>query len=209
VTTAPTVATTWPVRTPRLALRPAGPDDAEAFLAWRSQPLVVRYMYLDPWTPQVAQEKLAHWAAAPFAGPGDVLVLAVVVDGGRDAADGPGAAGGDVVGELLLKWADGSGQVEVGYAFHPDVAGRGFATEAARALLDLAFGRYGFHRAFARIDEQNTASVRVAQRLGMRLEARLVENDVRPADGAWATEVVYAMLAAEHHARRGVVPASL
>ncbi|WP_235915567.1 GNAT family N-acetyltransferase [Puerhibacterium puerhi] len=199
MTAAPATETTWPVRTPRLALRPAGPADAEAFLAWRSQPLVVRYMYQDPWTPQAAQEKLARWAAAPFAGPGDVLVLAVVAD--DDA--------GTVVGELLLKWAEGAGQVEVGYAFHPDVAGRGYATEAARALLDLAFGRYGFHRAFARIDEQNTASVRVAQRLGMRLEARLVENDVRPADGVWSTELVYAMLAAEHGARRGVVSAGL
>jgi RimJ/RimL family protein N-acetyltransferase len=199
VTTAPAVEATWPVRTPRLVLRPAGPDDAEAFLAWRSQPLVVRYMYQDPWTPQVAREKLTRWATAPFAGPGDVLVLAVVADDG----DGP------VVGELLLKWAQGAGQVEIGYAFHPDVAGHGYATEAARALLDLAFGRYGFHRAFARIDEQNAASVRLAQRLGMRLEARLVENDVRPADGVWATEVVYAMLAAEHDARRVVVSAGL
>lgn len=199
MTTAPAVEATWPVRTPRLVLRPAGPDDAEAFLAWRSQPLVVRYMYQEPWTPEVARERLARWAAASFAGPGDVLVLAVVPDDG----DGP------AVGELLLKWAEGTGQVEVGYAFHPDVAGHGYATEAARALLDLAFGRYGFHRAFARIDEQNTASVRLAQRLGMRLEARLVENDVRPADGVWSTEVVYAMLAAEHGARRSVVSAGL
>ncbi|MFP3712099.1 GNAT family N-acetyltransferase [Puerhibacterium sp. TATVAM-FAB25] len=198
MTTAPAVEATWPVRTPRLVLRPAGPDDADAFLAWRSQPLVVRYMYQDPWTPEVARERLARWAAGPFAGPGDVLVLAVVADDG-----------GPAVGELLLKWADGAGQVEVGYAFHPDVTGHGYATEAARALLDLAFGRYGFHRAFARIDEQNTASVRLAQRLGMRLEARLVENDVRPADGVWSTEVVYAMLAAEHGARRGVVSAGL
>lgn len=175
----------WPVLTDRLSLRRVLADDAEAFLAWRSQPDVVRFMYQPPWTPQVAREKLAAWAVAPFAEPGDVLVLAIE-ERGR-----PG-----VVGEALLKWAQGPGQAEVGYALHPDVQGRGYALEAARAAVALAFDRFGFHRVFARIDEENTASVRVCERLGMRLEARLVENDRR--DGVWATEVVYAMLAREH-----------
>jgi RimJ/RimL family protein N-acetyltransferase len=71
-------------------------------------------------------------------------------------------------------------------------------------LLSLAFDTYGFHRAFASIDAENLASVRVAQRIGMRLEATLVENAVRPADGAWGTELIYAMLASEYAARRRV-----
>ena len=105
---------------------------------------------------------------------------------------------GVVVGEGMLKRAAGPGQVEIGYALHPEAAGRGLATEAARAVLDVAFTGYGFHRVFARIDEENGPSVRVAERLGMRCEARLVENDVR--DGAWSTEVVYALLDREHTA---------
>ncbi|WP_425953775.1 GNAT family N-acetyltransferase [Xylanimonas sp. McL0601] len=177
------------VRTDRLTLRRVRPVDAEAFLAWRSRPEVMKYLYLEPWTPEVARERIATWAAGAFAAPGDVLMLAV---------EGPGG----VVGEALLKWAPGEGQVEIGYAFHPDVAGLGYATEAGRVLLGVAFEQYGFHRAFARIDAENLASVRVAQRLGMRLEARLVENDLRPADGVWASEVVYALLASEHEARR-------
>jgi RimJ/RimL family protein N-acetyltransferase len=103
---------------------------------------------------------------------------------------------GDVVGETLLKWAAGPRQAELGYALHPDVAGRGLATEAAGATLRLAFAAYGFHRVFARIDEENLASIRVAERLGMRQEARLLENDLR--DGVWANEVVYALLDREH-----------
>ena len=177
------------VCTDRLTLRSVRPADAEAFLAWRSRPEVMKYLYMEPWTPQVAQERIATWAAGPFAAPGDVLMLAV---------EGPGG----VVGEALLKWAPGEGQVEIGYAFHPDVVGLGYATEAGRVLLGLAFERYRFHRAFARIDAENLASVRVAQRLGMRLEATLVENDLRPADGVWASELVYALLASEHEAQR-------
>lgn len=177
-------------RTDRLRLRRVRPDDAAAYLTWRSRPDVMKYLYIAPWTPEVAAERLATWSSGPFAAPGDVLMLAVEEDGG------------DVVGEALLKWAAGTGQTEIGYAFHPDVAHLGYATEAGRELLNLAFGSFGFHRAFARIDAENLPSVRVAQRLGMRLEATLVENDRRPSDGAWATEVVYAILASEHDARR-------
>lgn len=169
--------------TDRLTLRRVVPGDAEAFLGWRSQPSVVRYMYQPPWDLATAELKLNTWSSAPFEEPGDVLVLAVEVDG-------------DVVGETLLKWAAGPRQAEVGYALHPDVSGRGLATEAADATLGLAFAAYGFHRVFARIDEENAASVRVAERLGMRNEARLVENDLR--DGVWSTEVVYAILDREY-----------
>jgi RimJ/RimL family protein N-acetyltransferase len=169
----------WPLTTERLRLRPVVPEDAEAFFAWRSRPDVVRYMYQPPWDRAAADQKLRAWSAAPFQDAGDVIVLAVELDGA-------------VVGETMLKWAAGPRQAELGYAMRPDTAGQGFATEAAYATLGLAFATYGFHRVFARIDEENTASVRVAQRLGMRLEARLVESDLR--DGAWSTEVVYAVL---------------
>jgi RimJ/RimL family protein N-acetyltransferase len=153
--------------------------DAEAFLRWRSRADVVRFMYQPPWDREAAEAKLRTWASAPFEDVGDALVLAVVV-------------GGDVVGESMLKWAPGPRQAELGYALHPDVGGQGLATEAARATLELAFTRYGFHRVYARIDEENVASVRVAERLGMRHEARLLENDLR--DGVWSNEVVYALL---------------
>jgi RimJ/RimL family protein N-acetyltransferase len=180
----------WPLITERLEIRPVTPGDAPAFLAWRSRPEVARYMFQPPWTPEVAARKLADWSGAPFTLPGDVLVLAVVHGARRD-----------VIGEVLLKWAPGAGQAEVGYGLRPDAAGAGYATEAVRAVLGLAFGTYGFHRVFARVDEENTPSVRVCERVGMRREARLVESDIRPDDGEWATELNYAMLAREHASR--------
>jgi RimJ/RimL family protein N-acetyltransferase len=140
-------------------------------------------MYQPPWDRETAEAKLRTWSSAPFEETGDVLVLAVEV-------------GGDVVGEAMLKWAAGPRQAELGYALHPDVGGRGLATEAARATLRLAFETYGFHRVYARIDDENLASIRVAERLGMRREAHLLENDLR--DGVWSSEVVYALLDREH-----------
>ena len=54
--------------------------------------------------------------------------------------------------------------------------------------------RLGVHRLFARLDVEGTASVRLCERLGMRREAHLVENDLDPERG-WGSEYVYAALA--------------
>lgn len=103
---------------------------------------------------------------------------------------------GIVIGDIVLFWGSrehASG--EIGYIFHPDYAGRGFATEAVRALLGIAFGTYGLHRVTARIDARNVASLRLAERVGMRQEAHLVENEWFK--GAWSDEIDYALLQRE------------
>jgi RimJ/RimL family protein N-acetyltransferase len=84
---------------------------------------------------------------------------------------------------------------EIGYVLNPDFAGHGYATEAAHALLRLGFDDLGLHRIIARLDERNEPSARVARRLGMRQEARLVHNELFK--GEWSTELDYAMLADE------------
>ena len=90
---------------------------------------------------------------------------------------------------------------EIGYVLHPDHQGHGYATEACRALLDYAFDGMDLHRVIARIDERNEASRAVLERLGMRLEARLVENEWFK--GEWTTELDFAVLADEWRQRQG------
>jgi RimJ/RimL family protein N-acetyltransferase len=82
----------------------------------------------------------------------------------------------------------------------PGAGGRGYATEAARAVLQLGFGDLGLHRIIARLDERNEPSARLARRIGMRQEARLVHNEVFK--GEWSTELDFAMLAGEWAAAR-------
>ncbi|HWH12383.1 MAG TPA: GNAT family protein, partial [Solirubrobacteraceae bacterium] len=92
----------------------------------------------------------------------------------------------------------------IGYVFHPDVAGRGYAAEACAAVLKLAFDRcdgLGLHRLVARMDARNTSSARLASRLGMRREAHHRRSEMFK--GAWADLVVYALLDNEWDARRG------
>jgi [ribosomal protein S5]-alanine N-acetyltransferase len=62
---------------------------------------------------------------------------------------------------------DGERQVEVAYALAPEFWGRGYATEAARAIRDHAFRTLDVPHLISLIDPENAASIRVAQRNGM------------------------------------------
>jgi RimJ/RimL family protein N-acetyltransferase len=90
--------------------------------------------------------------------------------------------------------------VRSGTSCTPDFGGHGYATEAARALLRLGFDELGLHRIVARLDERNESSAKLARRLGMRQEARLVHNEFFK--GEWSTELDFAMLAEEWRSDR-------
>jgi RimJ/RimL family protein N-acetyltransferase len=184
----------YPIRTARLLLRPLQAADTSALLAYRSRPDVCRYVPFEPMDEQEIARRLSTlWARTELDDEGQGLVLGVVE-----------AASGVLVGDVMLFWhsrvhAGG----EIGYMQNPDFGGRGYITEASRALFQLGFESLGLHRIVARIDERNEASARVARRLGMRQEARLVDNEWFK--GEWANELVFAILADEFRATRGSV----
>ncbi|MGA5301716.1 GNAT family N-acetyltransferase [Nucisporomicrobium flavum] len=181
----------YPIRTERLLLRPLTAGDAGALLDYRSRPDVCRYVPFEPMDARTISERLAtYWAATVLTDAGQGITLGV-----------EHAETGELVGDVLLYWISRehlSG--EIGYVFHPGHAGHGYATEAARAMLRLGFEDLGLHRITARIDERNDASAAVLRRLGMRQEARLVENEMFK--GEWTTELDFAMLASEWPAHR-------
>jgi RimJ/RimL family protein N-acetyltransferase len=71
--------------------------------------------------------------------------------------------------------------VEVGWRFDPTVWGRGYATEGARAALDASFTTLGLDEVCSLPQSDNTASVRVAERLGLHLDRMVMipANDQR------------------------------
>jgi RimJ/RimL family protein N-acetyltransferase len=184
----------YPIETERLLLRPLDPaTDVEALLGYQSRPDVCRYIPYEPRTREQLVERLSDPARnrSTLEEAGQVVSLAVVE-----------RATGTLVGDVILFWhsAEHRGG-EIGYVLNPDHTGRGYATEAARALLALAFDGLGLHRVIGRIDARNHASAAVLRRLGMRQEAVLVDNEWFK--GEWTTEIDFAVLEDEWRAGSG------
>jgi RimJ/RimL family protein N-acetyltransferase len=177
------------ITTQRLILRTFRLADFESYAAYRTRPDVYRYLYAAPSTGDALKEKFERLLDAPFEKDGDSFRLAVTR---RDD--------GALIGDVMLKLANRAAlQAEVGYVFHPDSGGKGYATEAVSAMISAGFETFGFHRIFARLDSRNKGSVGIVERLGLRREAHLVEND--RFNGEWGDEYVYAVLAREWSAR--------
>ncbi|MGH3094842.1 MAG: GNAT family N-acetyltransferase [Streptosporangiales bacterium] len=173
-----------------MLLRPLSVADTEALVAYRSIEDVCRFVPFEPMTSESVAEKLVGgWTRAVIAAEGDAVTLGVEL-----------AEIGQVIGDVMLFFQSVEHRGgEAGWVFHPDYSGRGYATEATHALLHLAFDQLGLHRVVARVDARNRASLRLAERLGMRREALLVKNEWFK--GVWSDEIDLALLADEWEAQ--------
>ena len=77
-------------------------------------------------------------------------------------------AGDGLVGDALLIERTPGAPIELGYIIDEQFSGRGYATEAGRALIEHAFGPLGLPRLIAVVHEQNDLSIQVLRKLGMR-----------------------------------------
>jgi ribosomal-protein-alanine N-acetyltransferase len=86
----------------------------------------------------------------------------------------------------------GALEAEIGYELAPEHWGRGYATEAARAMLGFGFAELALHRVHANCIAENVASARVLEKLGMRREGQLRENAWMK--GRWWDTLIYGIL---------------
>lgn len=180
------LAPTYPILTERLRLRPFRQDDLDYLADVLSRPEVVRYLYHDGLDREAAAKELGK----------RLTYTSITGEGGRLMLVVEAVATGEVVGDVSLGYHSRNHRSgEIGWVLHPEHHGRGYATEAARVMLRLGFEGLGLHRIVARCDARNRASIRVMERLGMRREAHLVENEY--VKGEWTDEIVYALLARE------------
>ncbi|MBL3583681.1 GNAT family N-acetyltransferase [Oleidesulfovibrio alaskensis] len=93
--------------------------------------------------------------------------------------------------------------VEVGWRLDPDHWGKGYATEAAAAALDIAFNTLGLHEVVAFTAVLNTPSQAVMRRLGMR-HAMDFEHPAVPADSPLRAHCLYRTDKEEHQRRHGL-----
>lgn len=119
--------------------------------------------------------------------------------------------GDEPIGDLFLKTEDAWSQTEVrdrakgvqaeiGWCLAPGYEGHGYATEAVRELLAIAFDGLGLRRIVANCFADNEPSWRLMERIGLRREAHTVRESLHR-DGEWYDGLTYALLADEWRSR--------
>jgi RimJ/RimL family protein N-acetyltransferase len=178
----------FPLHTSRLRLRPYEERDVDDYAAFYARLDVATYLYWEPGDDAKLHAAFAKRKSQTVWREQEPLVLAV-----ERKSDNK------VIGEVVLVWLSQNHRTgEVGFLFHPDYQGQGYAAEASRAMLELGFATFGLHRISGRCDARNVASARLMERLGMRREAHFVDNEW--VKGEWTSEVVFGMLQHEWQA---------
>jgi RimJ/RimL family protein N-acetyltransferase len=160
------------LKTDRLELVAWAPQHDALLVGWSADPAVVRFIGDGSLWPrsralEVAAAQRAHWDEHGF--------------GWRIALD----AAGTPVGFIALSFAgEGAGvdarEYEIGWWLAPPAWGRGYAREGGAALRDEAFGRVGAASIVARIQPANTASIGVAEALGLTYERASIGRGGEP-----------------------------
>jgi RimJ/RimL family protein N-acetyltransferase len=148
------------LRTGRLLLRP-----------WTTAPADLVRM-----TDLYGREEIIRWVGGTPSVPPEELVSRWATVHALDERHGCWAIqrpDGVVAGTVLFKpLPNGVGEVEVGWHLHPDSWGHGYATEAARAVIERGFSA-GVPEVYAVVRPGNAPSMAVCRRLGMTALGRL------------------------------------
>jgi RimJ/RimL family protein N-acetyltransferase len=176
------------IETERLRLREITQEDFQAVHEYASDPEVVKYMPFGPNTEEETREFISRNLKNQQERPRTEYGLGIIL---KDEGRFIGACGIHGVTEI---------QASIGYILARRYWGHGYATEAARALVDHAFSELGVHRVYASCDPRNHASIRVLEKVGMSLEGRLRENMI--IQGEYRDSLVFGILVDEWRTNR-------
>ena len=175
-----------PLETDRLLLRLARADDVDALMDYSADPEVCRYLPYEPRSRDEIEKTMERRLGfTDFTPEGHPLFLHVEL---KEA--------GEMIGEFLLFSRNVEArQGEIGYVINPRFQGKGYALEAATALMDVAFKKADLHRIEAKCSAPNEASWKLMEKLGMRREAHFKEQSLFK--GEWDELLIYAILQRE------------
>jgi ribosomal-protein-alanine N-acetyltransferase len=171
----------------RIILRDQVVDDLDAIHQWLADPETSRFL---SWATRTKEETLLHLAEGiceQLKEDRQKYYLTMVL---KDEGTVIGDAGIEV-----KKRGPGGGEGEIGYFLIKRYWGRGYATEAARLVIDYGFSQLGLHRITASCLAANAASERVMQKCGMVKEGMLRKSDFR--QGEWQDRLCYSVLREE------------
>jgi ribosomal-protein-alanine N-acetyltransferase len=153
--------------TDRLKLRALSDDDAEAFYQLNSDPEVMRFTGEPPLRSiREAREAIASYPDFDSIGYGR---WGCVMKGEES-----------IFGFCGLKYLEELHAVDVGFRFLPQYWGKGFATEACHASVQFGFEVLGLTHIIALVLPENFASVRVLEKVGMKLEGNVMYEGLNP-----------------------------
>ena len=179
------------IETQRLLLREFTFDDWAAVLAYQSDPRYQQYYPLAERTAIEAQNFVHMFLAQQREQPRRKFQLAVTLKSEHK-----------LIGSCGLRLdSAGVSQGDIGFEISPDHWGSGYATEAALVMVKYGFNSHHLHRIWSWCIAENRASARVLEKVGMRLEGRLRENEYFK--GRWWDTRMYGMLESEWRARPG------
>jgi len=167
----------------RLLLRECRETDYPTTHAYASDEETTRYTIFGPNTEKDTRDYLLRAVAQQGEKPRTIYGMAIEL---KTEARHIGAIG--------LNAQDKS-KGSFGYVLHKDHWGKGYMSEAGRALLTFAFQTLKLHRIVAKVCPGNAASIRVLEKLGMRREGHLIKDDWMK--GAWRDSYLYAILEEE------------
>ncbi len=173
------------IETERLVLREFTADDEPTMLAIRSDPEFGRY-----YDPSIATPEMTHHLHGWFIDwqreqPRRRFQLAITLRGSDEPIGSVG----------IRRKPENEFEADIGYELHIDRWHRGYATEAARAVVAYGFEALGLHRVSSWCIAENAASAQVLERAGLRLEGRLRDNE--QFRGRWWDTLLFGVLAEE------------
>lgn len=164
------------IKTKRLTVRKFISEDWQAVYEYTSNPEVMRYIPEGVFTEEAAKEfihknieKADHF---PVVMEGDILI-----------------------GHIGFHKYFGNHTYEIGWVFNPKFYNKGYASEAAYAVLKYGFEKLGLHRIIATCQPENPPSYRVMEKIGMRREGFF--KKCIPHGDEWWDEYYYAILKEE------------
>ena len=173
------------ITTERLVLRDFVMDDWPAVLAYQRDP---RYLRFYPWADRnegEVREFVQVFLGQQERSPRSEFQLAITLP-----------ESGQMIGNCGIRRKPANDwEADIGYELAPDHWGQGYATEAALALVSFGFHELGLHRVSSWCVAENTGSTRVLERVGLRLEGRLRENEYFK--GRWWDTLLYGLLERE------------
>ena len=146
------------IKTARLVLRPFEMCDLDTTYEYANDHTITEYMLYLPsgskeGTKRFLQKAINEWSKS------DPLLyeFAVIFDGKH-------------IGAASVALDESRQNGEIGWIIHKDYQGRGFATEAAKAVMDFAFDKLKVSKVIAHCDYRNKPSVRIMEKIGLSLE---------------------------------------